>query len=82
MHYLNKLRHSQKNIKVFGKENIVCVDECGFSDRLRPFYGYSRTGIPLILKTNGGWKQYSLLMAIHFDGRIDHYIKPQDPLQR
>jgi transposase/arginine repressor len=60
--------------KQFEKDNIVCVDECGFSETLRPPYGYSKKGTPLILKTPSGWSHYSLLLAIFSYGRIEYFI--------
>jgi transposase len=59
-----------------GKENIVCIDECGFSEALRPQYGYSKKNEPLIMKSSGGWSHYSLLLAIFPFGRIDYFVVP------
>ena len=48
---------------------IVSFDECGFSQRVKPVYGYSPVGTPLVLKTRGGgWTHHSLLLAISSDG--------------
>jgi len=58
----------------FGKDNIICVDECGFSENLRPPYGYSKKGVPLIIKTSGGWSHFSLLLAIFPYGRVEYFI--------
>jgi transposase len=60
--------------KQFQKENIVCVDECGFSEYLRPQYGYSKIGEPLVLKTSGKWSNFSLLMAIFPNGGFEYSI--------
>ena len=46
---------------------LVSVDECGFSERLKPHDGY--VGKPVIVKTTGGWVHHSLLMAVFSDGR-------------
>jgi transposase len=54
---------------------IVSIDECGFSERLKPVYGYSPVGQPVILKTSGGWVHHSLLMAVYSDGRKQFSIK-------
>jgi transposase len=63
-----------KRYKYFGKENIICVDECGVSENLRPSYGYSKQGVPLIINTPGGWTHYSLLLAIFPYGRVEYFI--------
>jgi len=63
-----------KLLKSQGKE-IICLDECGFSERLRPIYGYSKKGSSIILKIPGGWKNYSLLMAIYPSGNFKYMIK-------
>jgi hypothetical protein len=44
-----------KRVKEFQLQHkqFVCVDECGFSENLRPLYGFSPKGKPLIVKTNG-----------------------------
>lgn len=54
---------------------IVSIDECGFSERLKPVYGYSPVGQPVILKSSGGWVHHSLLMAVYSDGRRQFSIK-------
>ena len=54
---------------------FVCIDECGFSENLRPLYGFSKKGEPLIIKTSGGWTHYSLLMAIFQSGKTKCSIK-------
>ena len=55
---------------------IISIDECGFSERVKPLYGYSPVGQPLVLKTKGGgWIHHSLLMAVFSDGRNAFIIK-------
>lgn len=56
-------------------KTIVSVDECGFSKRLKPNYGYSPIGEPVLVKTNGGWVHHSLLMAVFSDGRKTFVVK-------
>ena len=59
---------------MFGKENIICIDECGFCETLRPPYGYSKQRVPLVLRTSGGWSHYSLLLAIFHYGRVEYFV--------
>jgi hypothetical protein len=54
---------------------FVCIDECGFSENLRPLYGYSKKGEPLTIHTYGGWTHYSLLMAVFQCGKLNFSIK-------
>ena len=54
---------------------FVCIDECGFSENLRPLYGYSKKGEPLTIHTSGGWTHYSLLMAVFQCGKLNFSIK-------
>ena len=53
---------------------IVSVDECAFSESLKPFYGYSPVGQPVVIATSGGWTHYSLLMAAFSDGRCASHL--------
>lgn len=50
------------------RDVLVSVDECGFSERLRALYGYSRKGEPCIIRTSGSWKNHSLLLAVYSTG--------------
>ena len=65
--FREKYRQALDEWRVF-----VSVDECGFSERIKPLYGYSPVGEPVIVKTQGGWKHLSLLMAVFSDGRVAH----------
>ena len=49
-------------------KTIVSVDECAFSEKVKPLYGYSQIGHPLILKTSGSWIHRTLLMAVFSTG--------------
>jgi transposase len=51
---------------------IASVDECHFSDRLFPQYGYSKTGNRCVLRNpkGGGWKSFSLLLSISSSGHL------------
>jgi len=58
------------------QQAIVSIDECGFSERVKPVYGYSPVGQPLIQKiSGGGWTNHSLLLAVFSDGRKAFVIK-------
>ena len=56
-------------------KTLVSVDECGFSERIKPIYGYSPVGQPVIVKTSGGWVHHSLLMAVFSDSRKAFVVK-------
>jgi transposase len=60
---------------------VVSVDECGFSERVVPLYGYSAMGEPLIVKQPGTWKHTSLLMAIFSDGRPHAFTMKQGAIK-
>ena len=60
---------------VHEEKTVGSLDECGFSKRLKPLYGYSPIGQPLIIKTSGSWVNHSLLMAVFSDGQKAHMIK-------
>ncbi len=54
---------------------LVSVDECGFSERVQPLYGFAPKGCPLVIKhVGGGWKHYSLLLAVSSDGTYRYQI--------
>ena len=47
----------------------VSVDECYFSERVAPLYGYSEVGTRCVHRIGkGGWKQRSLVLGIANDG--------------
>ena len=54
---------------------LVSIDECAFSEKIIPIYGYSLKGTAAIVKISGGWTHYSLLLAIFSDGNKAYYIK-------
>jgi len=48
---------------------VVSVDECYFSERVVPLYGYSEVGMRCVHRIGkGGWKQRSLVLGIANDG--------------
>ncbi len=48
---------------------FVCVDECHFSERVLPLYGYSPVGRPCVVSSNTpGWTSRSLILAVASDG--------------
>ena len=48
---------------------VVSVDECYFSERVVPLYGYSEVGKRCVHRLGkGGWKQRSLVLGIANDG--------------
>ena len=50
---------------------ITSIDECHFSNRLFPQYGYSEIGKRCVLRNprGGGWRSYSLILSISSDGQ-------------
>jgi len=55
---------------------IVSLDECYFSEKVLPLYGYSRVGHRCILrnKTGGSWTKQTLILAISSEGDFHHQI--------
>ena len=48
---------------------VVSVDECYFSERVVPLYGYSEVGTRCVHRiAKGGWKHRSLVLGISNDG--------------
>lgn len=53
---------------------LVSVDECGFSERVKSLYGYSKRGEPCIVKNSGSWKNTSLLLAVFSTGEKRYFL--------
>jgi len=54
---------------------VVSIDECNFSERVMPLYGYSKRGTRCVLRNNkGGWVKQSLLLAMCSDGHMHHRV--------
>jgi transposase len=48
---------------------VVSVDECSFSEKVQPLYGYSHVGERCVLRSlKGGWTTRSLVLGIASDG--------------
>ena len=59
------------------EHETLSIDECYFSERVVPRYGYSKQGLPCAIRSQSGhWKQRTLLLAISNRGRrfYDTYI--------
>jgi transposase len=51
------------------KNLVVSLDECYFSEKTLPLYGYSPIGQPCVVRSpTATWKQRSLLLAVGSDG--------------
>ena len=55
---------------------VVSLDECYFSEKVMPLYGYSKIGTRCALRSHGGWKMRSLILGIANDGTMHHLLKP------
>ena len=56
-------------------ELVVCVDECHFSERVLPLYGYSPVGHPCVVNsTTTGWTSRSLILAVASDGSKCYHL--------
>lgn len=73
----NQITELEKNKlkEFFNKNNIYSIDECYFSEKVLPNYGYSKKGERLntLLKPKK-WNKRSLLMAISVNGDIIYKI--------
>lgn len=59
----------EKEVAARGQGLVVCVDECHFSERVLPLYGYSPTGHPCVVNSRRpGWTSRSLILAVASDG--------------
>ncbi len=55
---------------------VVSVDECNFSEKVTPLYGYSQIGQKCRIRNKkGGWVSYSLVLCIASDGTKYHNLK-------
>ena len=51
--------------------SVLSVDECHFSERVAPLYGYSAPGQRCALRRRtSGWRSHSLILSICSDGRL------------
>ena len=73
---LNTFLERYNNI-VSDKSTVVSVDECGFSEKNIPTYGYSPVGVKLSLPitTKGTWTNHTLALAITSNGEYFHKQK-------
>lgn len=53
---------------------VVSIDECYFSERITPLYGYSKRGQPCVVSKPASWKQRTLLLAISNAGAVEHVV--------
>lgn len=54
---------------------VVSVDECNFSEKVQPLFGYSPIGQKCRLRNKkGGWTSYSLILCIASNGTKYHTI--------
>ena len=54
---------------------VVCVDECCFSEKVLPSFGYSPAGQKCVVSSNSsGWRNRSLLLAVASDGSFQHRL--------
>lgn len=57
------------------RELIVCIDECYFSEKVLPLYGYGKIGEKLVVESPvASWKKRSLLLAVASDGSYEYVI--------
>lgn len=55
---------------------VVSVDECGFSEKVQPLYGYSRIGERCTLQSaKGNWTSRTLVLGISSDGEAFYRLK-------
>ena len=87
--FIKKLGFTKKRIRTRGickgnnnllKTNFIttyknAIDECYFSEKIHPLYGYALKGKSPIIKINGSWMHHSLLMAVSSNGEKKYLIK-------
>ena len=58
-----------------GQDLVVSLDECYFSERVLPLYGYSRVGQKCVVTApTGSWSKISLFLAIASDGSMQYEL--------
>ena len=56
---------------------FVSIDECSFSEKVIPLYGYSAIGVKCEIRgKKGSWKNQSLVLALASDGTKHYAIQP------
>lgn len=71
---VDAFKHALKARWLQGR-TLVSVDECYFSERILPLFGYSPQGTPCVVTApNASWKQRSLLLAVASDGSMYHRV--------
>ena len=54
---------------------VVCIDECCFSEKVLPSFGYSPAGQKCVVSSNSsGWRNRSLLLAVACDGSFQYRL--------
>jgi hypothetical protein len=70
------------NELVTGDTLVVSLDECNFSEKVSPLYGYSRIGSPCKLRSKkGSWVSHSLVLGIATDG-TSHQMRVKGSVTR
>lgn len=74
-----QLFKEEYDIALKRETSIVSTDECHFSERVVPLYGYSKKGARCIQrikrdKTTAGVGKFTLVLSITSDGRIHHEL--------
>jgi transposase len=66
---------SQLRTHLLNKKHVISIDECGFDARTLPIQGYVSKGKRLYVHTkHGGWKRYSVIMAVDKTGVLHHEV--------
>ena len=71
------MKDFENDVKIVMESNNICisVDECYFSEKVMPLYGYSQKGSKCILTSpSTGWKKRSLILAVANDGSMCYEI--------
>ena len=72
---LAKIAAKQIELRSYGIENVISIDECPFYEAMHPNYGWSKRGTPCVIRQNAiRTKCYSVLSAMSSDGRFIYKV--------
>jgi transposase len=70
-----RLLVKQAELRAYGIENVVSIDECPFYEEMHPRYGWSKLGKSCTVRTNAiRTKCHSIISAMSSDGRFFYRV--------
>jgi hypothetical protein len=70
-----RIIEKQVELRSYGIDNVVSVDECPFYEEMYPRYGWSKRGESCLIRTNAIRTQsHSVISAMSSDGRFFYQV--------